>query len=154
NEPVESPGPAEGGEPIPSVVVPRKVGHPLLAWLVIIPLLAAAVWLQRPPPPPEEAALNDPLAVLLLEMQARYAVGAADLFGSLEGKRSFYAQVAKLNTGSVAQRLRFVVLAGELAGPMEALERLRELDRKLVEHGITPTPEQTQIKDALGRLYR
>ena len=46
------------------------------------------------------------------------------------------AKAKKLNTGSVGQRLRAVIVTGELAGPEEAVEQLHRLDERLAEQGI------------------
>jgi membrane protease YdiL (CAAX protease family) len=65
-----------------------------------------------------------------------------------------YADARDLNTGPVEQRLRFVVLAGELAGPQRAQEQLDALSRRLDAAGKTMTPAETDVERILRRLYR
>src|SRR5690242_5602547 len=86
-----------------------------------------------------------------MELQARYLVGAKSLLNG-PGK-DLYEHAKALNNGPVDRRLRFVVLAGELAGPEEALTQLNELDAKLVKAGVNETPEQVAVSDDLRRLY-
>jgi membrane protease YdiL (CAAX protease family) len=54
----------------------------------------------------------------------------------------------------VRQRLRFVVLAGELQGPDEALRQLDGLRAKLGQDEVKGEPEDVALVDVLERLYR
>src|SRR5262249_42999434 len=82
------------------------------------------------------------------EHQLRYLVGAANL---LKRDPQLYEQAKLLNTGPVRQRLRFVVVAGELAGPEEALRQLEKLRARL----RAPSRQRTAGDlDALGILTR
>jgi membrane protease YdiL (CAAX protease family) len=95
------------------------------------------------------AAAEDRLALMTMRVQARYLLGARELLGAPE----LYAQARALNTGPVLQRLSFVVLAGELAGPSEARRRLAELDRVLAEYERRYTQDEAVLRRLLGRLY-
>jgi membrane protease YdiL (CAAX protease family) len=53
----------------------------------------------------------------------------------------------------VGQRLRFVVLAGELAGPEEALRRLHDLRAKIDKGEVKGEPEDVALLPVLERLY-
>jgi membrane protease YdiL (CAAX protease family) len=132
-------------------VTPRKKGWPILAWIVIILLVALVVWQHMSPPPAAATAATEGFDLQIMQMQARYLVGAKNLF-NLPGQ-DLYAQAKGLNTGTLEQRLRFIILAGELEGPAEARAQLKQLDAKLVQAGIQETPEQAELQDDLRRLY-
>jgi membrane protease YdiL (CAAX protease family) len=80
-----------------------------------------------------------------MRMQARYLVGAARLeLPGLTAEQA-YQQAQRLNAGPYGQRLRFVVLAGELAGSAEALDVLARLE---------PTEDaHARVASLLHRLY-
>ena len=62
--------------------------------------------------------------------------------------------IKDLDKGTYPQRLRFVVLAGELKGPDEARDQLRQIDRKYREHcGEPPPAENAQTAHILDQLY-
>ena len=67
--------------------------------------------------------------------------------GDAAGPNDFYEQAKALNQGPVAQRLRFVSVAGEMVGPAEALRLLQELDDALNNQETTERPEQAQVRD-------
>src|SRR5579884_3221926 len=116
--------------PPPPEPTPRKRGHPILAWLVIVALVVVTtqhLWKSRL----AEAGgpLADRMNEVTLQLQGRYVVGVASFFGA--GERAQLAgQLKALDTGSLGQRLRFAVLTGELSGPDEAEKVLDELDRE------------------------
>jgi membrane protease YdiL (CAAX protease family) len=91
------------------------------------------------PEPPQAAARDERLGLATMRMQARYYVGAHAVAGS-----ALYEQAQALNTGPVSQRLRFIVLAGELRDPIEARHQLRHLDALAKEH-LTYTPGRTHL---------
>jgi membrane protease YdiL (CAAX protease family) len=137
--------PAPENRPLPA---PR--GRPLLAWLVILGVvlfLCLRTWL---------APRGDDRAVRLvtLLMQARYLVGMADLGLPGGSPAEVYRQgQAALDRGPFEQRLRFAVVAGELAGPAEALRLLRRLERDRAD-GTAPAPEGgAELAALLERLY-
>src|SRR5689334_5369596 len=110
--------------PPPEPVGPR--GHPILAWLVILLLVAGVTWLQHQRQVVVVAHEGVNPALLLVRMQARYLVGAADLFGQAM-RPALADQARRLNTGPAEQRLLAAVVTGELAGPQAALDQLRQL---------------------------
>ena len=81
----------------------------------------------------------------VLEMQSRYLVG----WNSLVRQQAFYDQARQLNTGPPEQRLRAIVLIGELGGPNDAIEELQRLDRQVPLNG-----PQRALRDILLKLYR
>ncbi|MCI0380099.1 MAG: CPBP family intramembrane metalloprotease [Gemmataceae bacterium] len=138
----ESPIPNESPEP------PARKGYAALAWLAIAGLVALAVWRNADPPMQAAAAPNENrFDQKLYEIQGRYLLGAAE-FPPL--REQSVQQARKLDRGDLEQRLRFLALVGELAGPREALERLDALA------GLLPSATNGQRRAAaiLERLYR
>lgn len=73
---------------------------------------------------------GDDISPLLMEIQGKYTVGATPWVQS--SSALMYRQTYDtLNLGTVAQRLRFVVLAAELQGPREAAAVLDDLETKI-----------------------
>ena len=124
------------------VRLPR--GHPLIAWLVIIAVVAGLFVLRLLQPQSEGQQID------VFELQARALVGAAALGAN---RNDIYKQEKELDRGSAAQRLRFVVLAGELAGPSEALARLDDLKGLEGRGEVAHTEADDATAEALGRLY-
>ncbi len=125
---------------------PTPRGRPLIAWVVILLVVAGLFVLRLVYKPAEEEERFE-----AFELQARALVGAASL-GSKPSE--FYSsQVQDLDRGSVGQRLRFVVLAGELAGPTEALARLDALQDLENSGQVGHSPTNDATAEVLGRLY-
>lgn len=91
------------------------------------------------------------LATRMMEVQGKYIVAVAGSFGM--NRERAYAQSEQMNQGPVAHRIRYVVLAGELAGPDEAIKHLHELNRLLEQHGKQPDSTQQQVMAVLESLY-
>jgi membrane protease YdiL (CAAX protease family) len=144
---------AEPSPSPPEAQPPRRSPWPrvwaALAWVVILGITGWGA-LQRyvMPEPPQATARDERLGLVTMRMQARYYVGAHAITGS-----GLYEQARALNAGPVSQRLRFVVLAGELRDPVEARTQLRKLDAALAEKRLTYTAPQAATRDLLDRLY-
>ncbi|HVS39295.1 MAG TPA: hypothetical protein VMS17_27305, partial [Gemmataceae bacterium] len=143
------PGPPTGVQPGPETGITRLPrGHPLIAWIVIIAAAVGLFVLRLAFQPPAEVKESD-----AFEIQAHFLVGMANL--PLGGGAVLYEQAKEFNKGSVGQRLRFVVLAGELKGPDEALKQLQRLKQELgsaAQKG--PDAENQQTAAILDQLYR
>jgi membrane protease YdiL (CAAX protease family) len=122
-----------------------------VSWVVIVLVIAGRMMLPSLLPE-EEVVGGDPVGEMLIGMQARYMVGATEFMGSGD---LMYAQAGALNVGSLGQRLRFVVLAAELAGPAEAHEVLEGVRQELDERreAVEVTPEEIEVLRILGTLY-
>ena len=132
----------------------QRKGQALLAWLVIVAGVASWLWVHYAYPTEFAPGTAERASYVVLQMQARYIIGAADLLRKLQVKgQNFYASVQSLNTGSIGQRLRFITLAGELRGPEEALRQLRSLREKLQAEDFRPDPTERALLDTLERLY-
>jgi len=140
--------PPAPGPPTGIARLPR--GHPGIAWMVVITAVAGLFVLRLFHPPTEGQQID------VFEIQARALVGAAGLG---PGRGQIYQEARELDRGPAAQRLGFVVLAGELKGPDEALDRLNEL-KDLLNKDEVPHADEAEVQNAratagiLGRLYR
>jgi membrane protease YdiL (CAAX protease family) len=157
----------EAGPPVAAEVEPQPEPRPrfrpvalclaLAAWGVVGVLAIGAVVrshldaLQAAEP---TSPAND-IHIYLLRMQARYSVGTKALFAGTSSVSvgQIYEQAKSMFAGSINQRLRFVVLAGELGGPEEALAYLKKLDELLAKTGTSYTQEQKLQRDTLWKLY-
>jgi membrane protease YdiL (CAAX protease family) len=107
-------------------------------------------------PAAETPPREDKSAQIAREVQARYLVGADQIMRQLGsgGSGGLYPQAKlTLNTGPVQDRLVFIVLAGELSGPDEALDQIRRLRELMADEKVTPTADEAAVLDALTRLY-
>jgi membrane protease YdiL (CAAX protease family) len=126
---------------------PVRRSYPLLAWVVIIAAVVFLVWRSQIRRGEDRREID----LVLVEMQARLQVGFASLFPEQAGL--LYEQVKNtLDRGSYSQRVRFAVLAGELAGPAEALKQLGHLQDEAQVDG-EPSEPQAQVTRLLVRLY-
>jgi membrane protease YdiL (CAAX protease family) len=120
--------------------------------VILIQLVVTAVFTPEP-----ESGADDPVGDLLMEIQGRYLVGAAEL---MDSGGMLYSQAQAFNVGSVGQRLRFVVLAAELSGSDEARRQLTELEKLIEEEqqrmagGDAPLVIDEDLEAAMGILAR
>jgi membrane protease YdiL (CAAX protease family) len=123
------------------------------AWVLIVIGTLGAVALTLLPVPGADDG-EDPIGLLIMEIQARYMVGAAAYQGD---GALLYAYASELDAGTIDQRQRFVVLAGELAGPAEAALQTSALDlliqRLVDEDELVLTQEQVAVQQILHLLY-
>jgi membrane protease YdiL (CAAX protease family) len=108
------------------------------------------------PPADQTLSANDPIGSFLMLFEVRNALGF-EPYLSEGDRKTLYDQLKLLNGGTLARRFRFIVFAGEIQGPAEALARLEELKEFLKQvqqqDGRRPSPQQLQVLDALERLY-
>ncbi len=107
----------------------RRRGYPRVAWAAIALAVATAFVGQLVLDRKGEAKKQT--AGATFEFQARQLIGRTQFGDSQRDK--VYQEAESLNTGPEAQRLRFVVLAGELRDPDEALKQLHKLDPPLAD---------------------
>jgi membrane protease YdiL (CAAX protease family) len=152
-DPDDSPDLLPLTEPAELPPPPRKKGHPLLAWAVIVGVVAFLLWRSWATRQAAGEDRGERASSIVLRLQGRYVVGAAG-FVPAGDRKKLYDQLTSLNTGPVRQRLRFVVLAGELQGPDEALRQLDGLRARLGQDEVKGEPEDVALVDVLERLYR
>ena len=168
HEPPQPPDAEPVVEPLPQSDVeldapPRPRFYPvafilaIVSWLVIMVLMVlealgqheAAVEAAKPGSPESD------VHILLMRSEAKRLVGIRALAagsGSADNQQIF-DQAKTLFAGSIDQRLRFVVLAGELAGPQEALNYLDKLDALVAKQGTPYNGQQQFQHDTLRELY-
>lgn len=134
------------------VPAPSPAGHPLLAWLVILALVALTIIAQRGPEKAIDPAAVDELQRSILEIQGKYLVAAAQT--PAMQKSQLYQSVQSLDSGPLAQRLTFIVLAGELSGCDEALRQLAATRKFLAQSGAAISNSHTRTLAVLEHLYR
>jgi membrane protease YdiL (CAAX protease family) len=135
-------------EPLPPPEPTRPRGRPILAWLVIAAVIGFVVYRGQA----SQGGWKERLGVVLLELQARVLVGQTQILGTKGAE--LYKQSQVLNRGDYSQRLRFAILAGELAGRDEADKLLRRLQKLWADHNVEPPPEEARFRDLLERLYQ
>jgi membrane protease YdiL (CAAX protease family) len=123
--------------------VPKKKGFTICSWLIILGFIGFLTVRSRFQEGPGETEQQERLQNIAFELQARYLIGASNFFAG--NAKEFYEQAKGLNRGSLGQRLRFVVFAGELAGPEEALSQALDL------HEILQRLPDTEGKNAVQR---
>jgi membrane protease YdiL (CAAX protease family) len=106
------------------------------------------VWRNLEAPPQSSQETEE----IVFEVQARYMVGGASLFRGQE--KLLLERASDLSRGSTGQRLRAAVLSGELVGPDEALQRLKQWQQEVAEGKLPATDEQKRSAALLERLYR
>ena len=122
-------------------------GSVWLAWLVILATIGVILF---PGLLKQKLEAVDP-SIILLEIQARYLVGASTV--SFEGKEQLKNQLAPVfGKGSLRQRLIGAVLLGELMGPGEAATSLSDLEQQVQDGRLTV--DQEDDRKALGLLQQ
>ncbi len=136
--------------PTPTV---RK-GRPLLAWLVVAAVVGFILWhsgttesTAREKYDLVTARLQGRLLVGLMQMQTRVSSGNGNGAALYEDART------TMNRGIYAQRLRFVVLAGELKGPEEARAQLNQINERYRAVVGDPPAEDAETAQILDRLF-
>jgi membrane protease YdiL (CAAX protease family) len=141
-------GPAFPEPPPPTY----RRGRPLLAWLVIVIIVGLILTAGSIRPSRAKTAVQQHKQQLRLEdVQIRYLVGANEFLKALgQPRQDLYAQARSALKGPIDQRLRLVVIGGELQGPEEALQQLDQLQN---EKGSELTTEQQRSWRLLHQLY-
>jgi membrane protease YdiL (CAAX protease family) len=133
-------------------------GHPLIAWLIIAAGVAVIFWIQfarQHESRAENAAGSNSQTRMATEMQARMLVGMASLEGkSGKGSPELTKQAQQLNVGDGGNRLRAIIVMGELAGPQEALTQLDRLEHARADGHVSFNPAQEEVLAMLRLLYR
>ncbi len=124
------------------------------AWLVIAAAVSFTLWRSAKGAVPDVEQFD----LMTATMQGRFLVGFEALWQRSSGKpvdKKYLFRQAKqsLDHNTYAQRLRFVVLAGEFMGPTEALERLRMLDDEYRRRRGEPSPEDEETAQLLEKLF-
>jgi membrane protease YdiL (CAAX protease family) len=137
-------------EPLtPEPVTPERKGHPIIAWIVIG--LCVAVILRQQFLPAQAEQKDESISLITMKMQAKYLVGSSALLGK---QAALAGQARSLNTGPIDQRLRAIVVEGDLSGPKAALDALKDLQNRIARNHQNPTATQIKLIGVLRRLYQ
>jgi membrane protease YdiL (CAAX protease family) len=108
----------------------------------------------------EASGGEDRIGAILMELQGTYMVGAAEFQG--QGGLLLAQAEGMLNEGSIDQRQRMVILAGELGGDEDAHRLLSELSDLVLLHTDEAaaqtkpeviTADQQRVQEILLRIY-
>jgi membrane protease YdiL (CAAX protease family) len=129
----------------------HRRGRPLLAWVVIIGVVALILAAGSIRPSRGQTATKQQKQQLRLEdVQIRYMIGGNEALKMMgQPRQDLYTQAQSILKASNDHRVRLVVVAGELKGTEEALSQLERL--KADEAAMTP--EQQRAWRLLHELY-
>ena len=99
----------------------------VIAWSVII-LCVAGLMIAKNTEPEVTQSNNgdDPIGLVLMKLQSRIMIGQ-NILQPATNTANYESAKEILNIGTIPQRLRFVVIGGEMTGPEEALTLLDDL---------------------------
>jgi membrane protease YdiL (CAAX protease family) len=133
---------------------PPRRGHPLIAWVVILGVVGLIIGRHMIASARESGAVDSAVSLVTVQAEARYLVGAASFNLPGATRQDLYPQAKdKFDRGSYSQRLRFAVVAGELAGPEEAREALEQLEYARHRGEVEARPVSIEAAGKLERLY-
>lgn len=125
------------------------MGHPKIAWAVVVAVMAWLIFQRAGHHPQAEDAVDRRLQFFLVDVQLRYLVGASKSLPQQES--GTLASAVPLDRGPIDERLAGIAVVGELAGPKEALDKLRSLEKPLADQSTTA--EQRATAAALVSAY-
>jgi membrane protease YdiL (CAAX protease family) len=127
-------------------LIPR--GHPWMAWAVIVVVTVWTIGQRQAVDPRARQAAANQLQTIAADWQARYLVGAVKM---TPHQSEVLLATAKLDRGSITQRLRNIVLVGEVSGAKGAAEKLKSLEVSLSDKSTSQ--DDRNAAEVLGRLY-
>ncbi|MDG2292340.1 MAG: CPBP family intramembrane metalloprotease [Phycisphaerales bacterium] len=122
--------------------------YPLIAWLIII-ALTMTVMLMHMLGSDASSAAEVAEQNVMDRLEGETALGMAQL----QGKAAARPTMTKFETGSMAQRLRGVVLKAVIWAPDEGLNELRQIEVQVEESGYEPTESELETMQLLQQLY-
>jgi membrane protease YdiL (CAAX protease family) len=133
---------------------PARRGKPLAAWLVIAVIVGLAFWRSGE----ATSADKEQFDLMAATLQARILVGIEGLLQrssakTVDKKLLFVQAKQSLDRNTYAERLRFVVLAGEFMGPSEAVKQLQLLNDTYRQRCGEPLPDDRETGRLLERLF-
>lgn len=143
-------------EPTPKLR-PRDIIFTLLAWLVISALVSLTVIGQAFREKLEQAGGGQDKTRAALEkvsgnFEGRYVVGVKSM-GLMQGTTAL-AQLKSLTQGTLEDRLRYAIFAGELIGPEKATEALDDLQKTITKENIKLKADERKLVPILQHLYK
>lgn len=143
------PPPGLPDEAIPQVLPIYRRDRPILAWIVIVIVVSLLIGLRMLPSEHLKGAAAKGAAAPVQggetsDLQDRFLIGINSL--SKRTGMKIDEQLPDPNTLSLAGRLRFAVVVGEIKGPAKALA--------VLETTASKDSKDVQLRDILERLYR
>ena len=126
-------------------------GLPKTAWTVVVILVLASIFLQGRRNQEEGGESQNAVQQSVLDVQGQYLVAASQVPGVQ--KSQLYESAKTLGTGPLFMRLRYVVLAGELVGPDEAIKQAVAVQKEMLKEEVRESETDERIVTALHRLY-
>ncbi|MEE8458516.1 MAG: CPBP family intramembrane glutamic endopeptidase [Phycisphaerales bacterium] len=135
---------------------PRRYGV-WVAWAAILLVAGLSIFADRLVADSEQGEqLDDTVGLILFHLQGKYLIGASALM-PMNSAQLYNQSEVMLNLGTLPQRQRFVVMAGEMAGPAEARRHLDVLDDLIASPpmGEPPPfePNEVAVQRILHDLY-
>ena len=122
--------------------------YPLIAWFIII-ALTMTVMLMHMLGSDASSAAEVAEQNVMDRLEGETALGMAQL----QGETAARPTMAKFEVGSMAQRLRGVVLKAVILAPDEGLNELRQIEVQAEESGYEPTESELETMQLLQQLY-
>ncbi|MHC5008084.1 MAG: lysostaphin resistance A-like protein [Planctomycetota bacterium] len=136
----------------------RPRGQPGVAWLVIIAAVLITAVLHRVGASVAAEDDEDPVGLTIMQLQSKYMVGLANSGLFAQDATAIY-QGARfiLNTGTVGQRQRAIIVAADLVGIAEARDELGALEVLIAAPPVGGPVElsegQASVQRILHELY-
>ncbi len=123
-----------------------------VAWAAILLVAGMSMFADRLVADSEQGEeFDDTVGLILFHLQGKYLIGASALMPVNTAQQYAQAEVL-LNLGTLPQRQRFVVMAGEMAGPAEARRRLDALDDLIAAPPVGDPPPFEPNEVAVQRI--
>ncbi len=154
NDPLPETFDAGGRDPAQPVRDRGRGYSAWVAWAAILLIGGMSIMADRFGGDPEQGEqFKDEVGLILFKLQGKYIIGAAGLMPM--NAPTLYAQSeGMLNIGTLSQRQRFVVMAGEMAGPAEARRKLEILDALIDTPPVGKPPPFEPDQVAAQRILR
>ena len=129
----------------------------IIAWLAIFGLVGWILSVQmKRRAEPQQVTGSDSLEFVMLEVQSKYMVGVANWFGDAAASQ-IEGEMENWPTDSEGQAVRVAIVAGELAGAEEAIDRLSRMEASDLDEGTAgEAPDSTlaEASEILKRAYQ
>jgi len=128
-----------------------------VAWAAILLVAGLSIFADRLFADSEQGEeLDDTVGLILVHLQGKYLIGASALM-PMNAAQLYTQSEVMLNLGTLPQRQRFVVMAGEMAGPAEARRQLDALDDLIAAPPVGEPPRfepnEVAVQRILHELY-
>lgn len=142
----------DAGPPVPGGPARARGYGAWVAWAAILLVAGMSIFADRLGADSGQGEqLDDTTGLILFHIQGKYIIGASALMPVNTAQQYAQSEVL-LNLGTLPQRQRFVVMAGEMAGPAEARRRLDTLDDLIAAPPVGEPPPFEPNEVAVQRI--